>query len=96
MSNIDEFGETVFAPAWPQVQHLHRAEFTRQALAVADQGLGAALAGLTPGSRLRDTVWEWPLPGGVQGLREVRLGGRGLILRPTFQCGAARREGAEG
>lgn len=76
--------ETVLAPVWPQVQHLHRAEFTRHALAVAEQGLGAALAGLTPGSRLRDTLWEWPLPDGAQGVREVRLDGRGLILRPTF------------
>ncbi|MFD7631619.1 helix-turn-helix domain-containing protein [Streptomyces sp. NPDC059851] len=76
--------ETVLAPVWPQVQHLHRAEFTRHALTVAEQGLGAALAGLTPGSRLRDAVWEWPLPGGAQGVREVRLGGRGLIRRPTF------------
>ncbi|MGW6738074.1 ArsR family transcriptional regulator [Streptomyces sp. NPDC055013] len=76
--------ETVLAPVWPQVQHLHRAEFTRHALTVAEQGLGAALAGLAPGSRLRDAVWEWPLQGGAQGVREVPLGGRGLILRPTF------------
>ncbi|KOV18783.1 regulator [Streptomyces sp. XY413] len=76
--------ETVLAPVWPQVQHLHRAAFTRHALAVAARGLGAALADLTPGSRLRDAVWEWPLPSGAQDLREVRLGGRGLILRPTF------------
>ncbi|MFC9583449.1 helix-turn-helix domain-containing protein [Streptomyces yangpuensis] len=76
--------ETVLAPVWPQVRHLHRAAFTRHALTVAAQGLGAALAGLAPGSRLRDAVWEWPLPGGAPDVREVRLGGRGLILRPTF------------
>lgn len=75
--------ETILAPVWPQVQHLHRAEFTRHAVTVAEQGLGVALTGLAPGSRLRDTVWEWPLPG-APGVREVRLGGRGLILRPTF------------
>ncbi|MFI6730345.1 ArsR/SmtB family transcription factor [Streptomyces atratus] len=75
--------ETVLAPVWPRVQDLHREEFTRHALAVAERGLGSALTHLAPGSRLRDGVWEWPQPGGP-GLREVRLGGRGLILRPTF------------
>lgn len=75
--------ETVLAPVWPLVRDLHRTEFTRHALAAAEQGLGAALTGLAPGSRLRDGVWEWPLPG-VPGVREIRLGGRGLLLRPTF------------
>lgn len=75
--------ETVLAPVWPVVQDLHRTEFTRHALAVAEHGLGATLTDLAPGSRLRDGVWEWPMPG-AGGVREVRLGGRGLILRPTF------------
>ncbi|CAL9413386.1 hypothetical protein SUDANB38_01719 [Streptomyces sp. enrichment culture] len=74
---------TVLAPVWPLVQDLHRAEFTRHALAVAGQGVGAALTGLAPGSRLRGGVWEWPVPGAPR-VREVRLGGRGLVLRPTF------------
>ncbi|MFE5542705.1 helix-turn-helix domain-containing protein [Streptomyces sp. NPDC056534] len=52
--------ETVLAPVWPQVQDLHRAEFTRYALTAAEQGLAAALAAVAPGSRLRDGVWEWP------------------------------------
>ncbi|MFF8833462.1 ArsR family transcriptional regulator [Streptomyces sp. NPDC015131] len=109
----------VLAPVWPLVQDLHRAEFTRHALAVAERGVGAALTGLVPGSRLAGGVWEWPAPdgtgradgagatdgtgraggtGGVAGqgradgtggpgaagVREIRLGGRGLVLRPTF------------
>ncbi|MFF0560262.1 helix-turn-helix domain-containing protein [Streptomyces sp. NPDC020472] len=69
--------ETVLAPVWPLVQDLHRAEFTRYALTVAERGLGAALTALAPG--LRDDVWEWPGPP-----REVRLAGRGLVLLPTF------------
>ncbi len=52
------------------------------ALAVAERGLGAALAERVPGSRLRDGVWEWP--GATAVRREVRLGGRGLVLLPTF------------
>ncbi|CAM5229946.1 ArsR/SmtB family transcription factor [Streptomyces narbonensis] len=80
--------ETVLAPVWPLVQDLHRAEFTRHALTVAEQGLGAALTAAAPGSGLRDGVWEWPgegpvLPGGP-GDRDVRLDGRGLVLLPTF------------
>ncbi|SED27847.1 helix-turn-helix domain-containing protein [Streptomyces sp. TLI_105] len=69
--------EAVLAPVWAQVQDLHRAEFTRHALTVAERGLGAALTALAPG--LRDGVWEWP---GAP--REVRLAGRGLVLLPTF------------
>ncbi|WP_432059760.1 ArsR/SmtB family transcription factor [Streptomyces sp. S1] len=72
----------VLAPVWPLVQDLHRAEFTRHALAVAARGLGAALADRAPGSRLRDGVWEWP--GATAAHREVRLAGRGLVLLPTF------------
>ncbi|MFJ7126289.1 ArsR/SmtB family transcription factor [Streptomyces sp. NPDC098101] len=71
----------VLAPVWPLVQDLHRAEFTRHALTVAERGPGAALADRVPGSRLRDGVWEWP-GSGVR--REVRLAGRGLVLLPTF------------
>lgn len=75
--------QSVLAPVWSLVQDLHRAEFARHALTVTEQGLGPALTALAPGSRLRDGVWEWPLPG-VPDVREIRLDGRGLILRPTF------------
>ncbi|MEU6878480.1 winged helix-turn-helix domain-containing protein [Streptomyces sp. NPDC046712] len=75
--------ETVVAPVWPLVQDLHRAEFTRHALTVAEHGVGAALPALVPGTRLRDGVWEWAAPG-VAHEREITLGGRGLVLLPTF------------
>ncbi len=73
--------DTVLAPVWPVVQDLHREEFTRYALTVAEHGVAAALVGLAPGSRLHEGVWEWP--GAAPG-REVPLDGRGLILLPTF------------
>lgn len=72
--------ETVVAPVWPQVQDLHRAEFTRHAVTVAEHGVGAALPALVPGTRLRDGVWEWAAPD----TREIWPAGRGLVLLPTF------------
>ncbi|GGX97995.1 ArsR family transcriptional regulator [Streptomyces hiroshimensis] len=72
--------ESVLRPVWPLVQDLHRAEFTRHALAVAEHGIAAALTGLVPGTRLRGDVWEIDAPGEW----EVRLHGRGVLLLPTF------------
>ncbi|MFF4160137.1 ArsR family transcriptional regulator [Streptomyces sp. NPDC001678] len=72
--------DSVVRPVWPVVRDLHQREFTRHALAVAEHGLGTALAGLVPGARLRGSVWE--LPGARE--RDVEPGGRGLVLRPTF------------
>ncbi|MER6912444.1 helix-turn-helix domain-containing protein [Streptomyces sp. NPDC000594] len=71
--------ETLLAPVWDQVRDLHRAEFTHRAVRVAEDGIGAVLAGLLPGARLDGGVWELPGPP-----REVRPGGRGLLLVPTF------------
>ncbi|MGW9075614.1 ArsR family transcriptional regulator [Streptomyces kronopolitis] len=72
--------ETALRPVWPLVQDLHRAEFTRHALTVAEHGVGAALTALVPGSQLRSDVWELPAPV-TQG---IALGGRGVLLMPTF------------
>ncbi|MET9571155.1 winged helix-turn-helix domain-containing protein [Streptomyces virginiae] len=73
--------ETVLAPVWPVVQDLHRAEFTRYALTVAEHGVAAALTALAPGSRFHEGVWRWP---GAAPARDVCLDGRGLVLLPTF------------
>ncbi|MEV3988404.1 ArsR family transcriptional regulator [Streptomyces sp. NPDC049837] len=72
--------ETALRPVWPLVGDLHQAEFTRHALTVAEHGVGAALAGLVPGARLKEGVWEF----GAEGDRVIELGGRGLVLVPTF------------
>ncbi|GGT37174.1 transcriptional regulator [Streptomyces purpureus] len=72
--------ETVLGPVWPVVQDLHQAEFTRRAVAVAEHGIGAVLAGLVPGGRLNGDTWEFPAPAG----RDVTTDGRGLLLLPTF------------
>nr|BFD95868.1 winged helix-turn-helix domain-containing protein [Kitasatospora sp. Xyl93] len=71
--------DTLLAPVWDQVRDLHRAEFVRRAVQLAEGGAAALLDGLLPGARLREGVWE--LPGAP---REIRLAGRGLLLLPTF------------
>ncbi|MFJ6251674.1 MULTISPECIES: ArsR/SmtB family transcription factor [unclassified Streptomyces] len=73
--------ETVLAPVWSVVQDLHREEFTRYALTVAEHGVAAALTALAPGSQLHEGVWEWS---GTAPDRDVCLNGRGLVLLPTF------------
>ncbi|MGW2424297.1 ArsR/SmtB family transcription factor [Streptomyces sp. NPDC001709] len=73
--------ETVLRPVWPVVQDLHQKEFTRHAVAVAEHGIGAVLAGLVPGARLHDGR-DWELEG--PGARDIKLGGRGMVLLPTF------------
>ncbi|MFD8011251.1 helix-turn-helix domain-containing protein [Streptomyces sp. NPDC058955] len=73
----------VLAPVWGRVQDLHRAEFARHAVALAEGGLGAALTALAPGSVFGGGVWTWPAAPGA-GVRDVRLRGRGLVVSPTF------------
>ncbi|MFF9868634.1 ArsR/SmtB family transcription factor [Streptomyces sp. NPDC013953] len=76
---------TVLGPVWDVVRDLYRAEFTRHAVAVAEHGVGAALTGLVPGSRLRGGVWEWEAAGqDAPGEQDIELNGRGLLLLPTF------------
>ncbi|MFF2546821.1 hypothetical protein ACFVUY_30275 [Kitasatospora sp. NPDC058063] len=58
---------------WEQVQDLHRAEFVRRSVQLAE-GVGSVL----PGARLHGSAWELPGPP-----RDVHLDGRGLLLLPT-------------
>ncbi|WP_435241355.1 ArsR/SmtB family transcription factor [Streptomyces cucumeris] len=72
--------ETLVRPVWPQVQDLHRAEFSRHALTVAEHGVGTALTALVGGARWCGSGWEIDAP--VE--RDITLAGRGLVLLPTF------------
>ncbi|MEU7135061.1 winged helix-turn-helix domain-containing protein [Streptomyces sp. NPDC046261] len=72
--------DSVLGPVWPLVQDLHRSEFTRHALTVAEHGVGAALTAVVPGTRLHEGVWEWEGPGE----RDIEPGGHGVVLVPTF------------
>ena len=71
--------QVLLGPVWAQVQDLHHAEFVRRAVQLAEGGVGPVLAGLLPGARLHGGLWE--LPGRP---REIHLGGRGLLLLPSF------------
>ncbi|MGE7439095.1 ArsR/SmtB family transcription factor [Kitasatospora sp. NPDC001175] len=71
--------EVLLGPVWAQVQDLHHTEFVRRAVQLASGGVGSLLAGLLPGARLHGGIWE--IPGRPQ---EVQLGGRGLLLLPSF------------
>ncbi|GCD44096.1 ArsR/SmtB family transcription factor [Streptomyces paromomycinus] len=72
--------ETSLRPVWPLVQDLHREEFTRHALTVAEHGIATALTRLVSESRLHGTVWQLPAPA----TRNITLNGRGVLLLPTF------------
>ena len=85
--------EVAVRPVWDRIQDLHRDEFVRHALTVAQRGVGAALVDAVPGSRLRDGVWE--CAGTPE--RDIALDGRSLVLRPAFHWSgrplvAARQE----
>ncbi|MER8041738.1 helix-turn-helix domain-containing protein [Streptomyces sp. NPDC094032] len=101
--------ETVLAPVWPLVQDLHRDEFARHALSVAEHGLSGGLTALAPGSRFHAGVWEWPGVGeaaeaqvaeaacDVAGLHVARAAGEGSgigVCRSGAEIQAAR-DGAE-
>ncbi|WP_406215939.1 ArsR/SmtB family transcription factor [Streptomyces decoyicus] len=72
--------DTALRPVWPLVQDLHQREFLRHALAVAEHGIGAALAALVPGSRVHESGWELDAPYE----QDIELRGRGVLLLPTF------------
>ncbi|MFI8997636.1 ArsR/SmtB family transcription factor [Streptomyces sp. NPDC053542] len=72
--------ETALRPVWPLVQDLHQQEFTRYALTAAEHSTAAALTALVPGSQLHENIWELAAPWDS----DRTLGGRGLVLQPTF------------
>ncbi|MGW4897198.1 ArsR/SmtB family transcription factor [Kitasatospora sp. NPDC004240] len=71
--------EILLAPVWAQIQDLHHTEFVTRAVQLAEHGVGPLLTGLLPGARLHAGLWE--LPGTP---RDIHLGGRGLLLLPSF------------
>jgi DNA-binding transcriptional ArsR family regulator len=78
---LEDAYRATLARTWPAVRERHRAEFTQYALTAASAGVSRALTALVPGSQLsRSGTWQL----GAPYERDIHLGGRGLVLLPTF------------
>lgn len=72
------------APYWPDITARARADHALRTRALREGGPGAALAGLGPALRWNPPVLETDYP--VD--RDLYLGGRGLVLIPSYFCWA--------
>lgn len=70
------------APFWPRIGAAVRADLAVRTATLVDRGIGALLSGLHPSTRWRPPVLELPYPQD----RDLHLGGRGLLLVPSFFC----------
>ena len=83
---LAEYWERCLAPAWwPRARSVLQADLVYRARMLAEGGADALFADLSPRLRWRDGVltihWDQPL---VLARDEVDVGGRGLVLVPTF------------
>jgi DNA-binding transcriptional ArsR family regulator len=79
---VRAYHAVALAPHWPVIRAQVRASWTRRAELAVSGGVGHMLATLHPGTRWNGPVLEVPYP--VD--QELRLGGRGLTLVPSFFC----------
>lgn len=79
---LRRYYDTAIAPCWDEVTDHVRADGETRARDVLDDGLGGMFARLGPSFR-----WRWPwLETDYPRSHEIRLGGRGLTLVPSFFC----------
>nr|WP_220448086.1 winged helix-turn-helix domain-containing protein [Nonomuraea diastatica] len=77
--------DAAIAPHWSEVQAMVNADRAKRGRAYLDGGVGHLLASFSPVMRWRPPVLSMDHP--VH--REVRLGGRGLVLIPSYFCWGA-------
>lgn len=79
---LRRYHESAIAPCWDEVTDHVRADGESRARDLLDDGLGGMFARLGPSFR-----WRWPwLETDYPRSHEIRLGGRGLTLVPSFFC----------
>ncbi|WP_171165218.1 winged helix-turn-helix domain-containing protein [Streptomyces sp. I05A-00742] len=72
--------DAAIAPYWPQLAASAHADRTHRARVLADHGVEGLLAGLHPSLRWESPVLHAPCTMDV----DLHLGGRGVLLTPTF------------
>jgi len=79
---LRRYHDTAIAPIWDEVGDHVRADSESRVRELADDGLGGMFSRLGPSFR-----WRWPwLETDYPRSHEIRLGGRGLTLVPSFFC----------
>jgi DNA-binding transcriptional ArsR family regulator len=79
---LRRYYDTVIAPVWDEVGEHVRADGESRVRELMGDGLGGMFARLGPSFR-----WRWPwLETDYPRTHEIRLGGRGLTLVPSFFC----------
>ncbi|MDX3224399.1 helix-turn-helix domain-containing protein [Streptomyces sp. ME19-01-6] len=81
-SALTSYHQAAIAPYWPRLQARIEADRAVRGRALLDGGADGLLASLPPTMRWRPPVLEVDYP--VD--RDLELGGRGLLLQPSFFC----------
>ncbi|GLZ13385.1 transcriptional regulator [Actinomadura sp. NBRC 104425] len=79
---LRSYHETVLEPDWPRVRALIEADRTKRMRAFADGGIEGLLRSYSPLFRWKPPYLEADYPVS----QELVLGGRGLLLQPSFFC----------
>ncbi|HEY0501441.1 MAG TPA: helix-turn-helix domain-containing protein [Kutzneria sp.] len=79
---LRRYHDAAIAPVWDEIGDHVRADGESRVRELADDGLGGMFTRLGPSFR-----WRWPwLETDYPRTHEIRLGGRGLTLVPSFFC----------